>query len=265
MSLRQKVDYYLSDENSRFAQALELVIAFLVLIVCFLFVIATYPLDERTQALFYDIETGITIFFLCEYLLRAWGRRFALSHLLSPLSLVDLIAIIPLFLSTSHFQFVRVLRIARILRILRLLKNRTFFFGKVQDHHLRIARIFFTLFCIIFISSGLIYDLEGQHRQDGITTFFDALYFSVVSLSTVGYGDITPITFPGRLVTLMMIISGAILIPLQVTGLVKSLLLAYNKVEAECKQCGLRQHDPDASHCKACGNLIYQSYDGEVL
>ena len=262
--LQEKVDYYLNSKDSRFAQFYDVLNTLLVLIVCLIFVATTYPISQKLIADLYLIEAVITFVFLLEYLVRLWAKKFSIKFILSPMALVDLLAILPLFLSSTHWQFVRVLRIARVLRILRLMQHRSFFFGKVEDAYLRIARILFTLFCLIFISAGMIYDIENSYNNEKFLTFFDSIYFTVVTLTTVGFGDITPISEWGRAVTLLMIITGAVLIPVQVTGLAKSMLLATRKRQVECTHCGLLYHDPDASHCKACGNLIYQETDGDI-
>jgi voltage-gated potassium channel len=263
-SFREKVDTLLNDEESRFAQIYDIFSTVLVLLVCFIFVLGTYPISFELQTSLSQAEFVITCIFLVEYIMRFWSKRFSLKFFFSPMALVDLLAILPLFLGSSHWQFVRVLRITRILRILRLLQHHTFFFGKVEDFHLRITRILFTLFCLVFISAGMIYDIEHVHNPEVVSTFFDAIYFSIVTLTTVGYGDITPISFGGRVVTLLMIVTGAILIPVQITGMARSLFLATRKKQVNCKHCGLIYHDPDASHCKACGNLIYQETLGDV-
>jgi len=106
---------------------------------------------------------------------------------------------------------------------------------------------------------------ESHHDAPLIQTFGDAFYFSVVTLSTVGFGDITPLTVGGRWVTAVMIMGGAILVPFQAGKLVKMMLSGENrKNRATCPQCGLIGHDYDASHCKACGAVIYQEYDNEI-
>jgi voltage-gated potassium channel len=95
-----------------------------------------------------------------------------------------------------------------------------------------------------------------------IKNFGDAFYFSVVSLTTVGFGDIIPASEGGRWVTVLMIFSGIILIPWQVGQIVKEWIRLSAKKEVVCPRCGLKYHDKDASHCKACGHVIFQEFDG---
>ncbi|MDY6954441.1 MAG: potassium channel family protein, partial [Thermodesulfobacteriota bacterium] len=94
-------------------------------------------------------------------------------------------------------------------------------------------------------------------------TFGDAFYFTVVALTTVGFGDIIPLSEAGKWVTVIMILSGIILIPWQVSRIVREWIHMAAKRESICPGCGLRFHDKDASHCKCCGHIIFQEYDGD--
>ena len=152
-----------------------------------------------------------------------------------------------------------------MLRLLRLFESRKFFFGEVRPDHLIVMRILIIVFCIVFITGGLVYELEQAANPDTkFRTMFDGIYFAVVTLTTVGYGDLTPTVWQSQAATMIMIMTGVVVIPWQLTNLARTLLEERNKVEVTCTHCGLQQHDRDASHCKACGNLIYQEYDGSV-
>lgn len=255
---QERVDFFLTHSEEGWGVFFEAFITFLVLVICAIFVISTYSIHPKLRELLSLIETGITFIFLMEYLLRWWAKRFSIAYLFSLQSLVDILAIFPLFIPESRWQFVRVLRISRILRLMRFLQKKQTPFGEFTEIHLRGIRILFTLFCIVFISSGLIYDVESHYNPVGFSTFFDGVYFSIVTLTTVGFGDLTPMSWQGKTVTLLMITSGMVLIPWQLGGLARCILLATAKQEIACKHCGLSYHDPDASHCKACGNIIFQ-------
>ena len=94
-------------------------------------------------------------------------------------------------------------------------------------------------------------------------SFGDAFYFTIVTLSTVGFGDIIPYSGAGKWVTVLMILSGIILIPWHISQIVREWVHMASKREIQCPQCGLRYHDMDASHCKSCGHVIFQTYDGD--
>ena len=101
------------------------------------------------------------------------------------------------------------------------------------------TKFFFSIFSIIFVFSGLFYFTEHNANPEIVSTFFDAIYYSVVTMSTVGFGDITPVSSAGRFVTITMIISGIILIPWQISVFLKRIVRTASKVHAICENCGL--------------------------
>jgi len=156
----------------------------------------------------------------------------------------------------------RAVRVFRIFRFLRFTADADFFFGSITTPLLRALRLILTILMIFFISSGLFYYVENQINP-GVHTFGDAFYFTVVALTTVGFGDIVPLSEAGKWVTVLMILSGIILIPWQVSQIIKEWFHISFKKNVICKTCGLKYHDKDASHCKSCGDVIYQEYDGD--
>ncbi|HEO64520.1 MAG TPA: ion transporter, partial [Spirochaetes bacterium] len=212
----------------------------------------------------YIIETVIILIFIVEYIVRMWVAESKVRHFFNIFTLIDLISILPFFFTLTNLQFLRifrVIRVFRILRFLRYLKDEYFFFGTIREDNLIIVRIIFTLSAIIFVSSGLIYFEEHNHPDRKINTFFDALYFTVVTLTTVGFGDIVPVTDGGKVITILMIISGVVFLPWQIGTLIRKFLYTMDKRDIICPKCGLKYHDKDAVHCKACGTMIYQVYD----
>ncbi len=127
---------------------------------------------------------------------------------------------------------------------------------------LKVIRLFITIFMIFFISSGLFFYVENGLNPN-VNNFGDAFYFTVVALTTVDFGDIIPMSEAGKWVTVLMVLSGIILIPWQVSKIVKECVRMGSKKDIVCARCWLRYHDEDASLCKSCGNIIYHEYDGE--
>lgn len=155
-------------------------------------------------------------------------------------------------------SFIRLLRWFRILRLIRFI-NKKNLFGISTEDGLISVRILFTLFAIIFVYSGLIYQVEHPVNSENFATFLDAFYFSIVTMTTVGFGDVTPISELGRLLTVLMIVTGIALIPWQVGDLIKRLVKTANQVETVCPGCGLPFHDTDAKFCKICGTKLKNS------
>ena len=149
----------------------------------------------------------------------------------------------------------------RIFRFLRYTADTTFFFGNISIPLLKVIRLVVTILIIFFISSGLFWIIESPINNN-LRTFGDSFYFTVVALTTVGFGDIIPLSGWGKAVTVLMIISGIVLIPWQASQIVREWMNISQKKRVLCPDCGLRYHDKDASHCKSCGHVIYQEFDG---
>ena len=266
-TLRETIQFYLIDCKTIPGKLIDIAIILLNILVCFLFVIDTYAISNPFRELLWKIEAIIIVFFIIEYIARLYGSRNRLKHIVNIYSLIDLAAILPIFTiffvspATIRLGFIRIIRILRIFRFLRFTTDPIFFFGAISSRLLKVVRLLLTIFLIFFVSSGFFWFAEHGSNPE-IKNFGDAFYFSVVSLTTVGFGDITPVSEAGRWVTVMMILSGIILIPWQVGQIMKEWLSISVKKEVVCPQCGLKYHDHDASHCKACGNVIFQEFDG---
>jgi voltage-gated potassium channel len=155
--------------------------------------------------------------------------------------------------------FLRVVRVVRVLRFYRFTRDEEFFFGTVSASTLRVLKLLLTVLVIFFVSAGLFYSVEYR-ANPGVDNFGDAFYYTVVTLTTVGFGDIVPATRMGRWVTVGGVLAAIVLVPWQAGKIVRAWTYR-EKVNVRCPDCGLAYHDPDASHCKDCGHVIYQEYD----
>lgn len=256
MFVRQKVAFYLEDIETPTGKIVNLLIAGLVLLSSAIFVAETYPLQDSVRVQLNTIDAVILIVFAVEYVLRLWCAENKLQYLLSLYSVIDLLAILPFLLGVVDISFIRIFRWFRILRLIRFLEGKTLV-GQISGEDSAIfTRILFTIIAIIFVYSGLIYQVEHPINAQVFATFFDAFYFSVVTMTTVGFGDVTPISETGRLLTVLMILTGIALIPWQVGDLIKRLVKTSTQVETQCSGCGLVLHDPDAQFCKICGTRL---------
>ena len=260
-NLRERVRFWFDDLETPMGKAVDIVVLILILASAITYVVLTYDLHPKVAEFLSAFEFFIGVIFSLEYILRVWSSKNRIKHVTNIYSIIDLIAIIPFFTPFPSLQFMRIFRMFRVFRLLRFLEHRFFFFGEITQTRLIETRILFTIFTIVFISAGLMLSMEGGVNPK-INTFTDAMYFSIVTLSTVGYGDIVPITQAGRIITLLIISSGLIFIPWQLGKLAKIILLTHGKEEVTCGKCGLTKHDGDAIHCKHCGEIIYQKTEG---
>lgn len=269
----QTLHAYLFDLNSLSGKLIDLFLIFLNFLICVIFVLETYPLAPGTAHFLRLLEGGTIAFFTLEYILRFYTSQKRLRYIFSIYGFIDLLVIVPTLVlmlfpesqSSDNFRVLYLLRgfkVFRIFRFLRSLTDQYFFFGTISQSLLKVLRLITTIIMIFFFGSGVFYYLEFG-KNPGVENFGDAFYYCVVTLTTVGFGDITPKTAEGKWATVLMIISGIMLIPWQASQVVKEWILLSSKKMTVCSNCGLKYHDRDAVHCKHCGNLIYQEYEGE--
>ena len=268
---RETLQFYLVDCKTPLGKIIDIFIILMNLIVCTILVVETYEVSDNTINVLDTIEKIIVFFFIVEYIARLYGAEDRVKQLIDIYSIIDLVAILPTIaliifssfgidLDFEFIKFIRIIRTLRIFRFLRFTADPDFFFGSITMQVLKVVKLFLVIFIIFFISSGWFYYFENE-TNELINNFGDAFYFTVVTLTTVGFGDITPVTHGGRLVTVIMIISGIILIPLYASQIVKEWVHIAAKKDVICPGCGLRYHDKDASHCKSCGHVIYQIFE----
>ncbi len=256
MIIADKIFLYLEDIEHPVGRVVNLLITFLVLISTGIFVAETYPLDPELRSLISQIDTVILSIFAIEYLLRAIAAPDKLKYIFSFYSFIDLMAILPVLTGITDVSFIRILRWFRILRLLRFIEGKPLLGNLDREDSSIVTRILFTIFSIIFIYSGLIYQVEHSVNPKQFGTFFDAVYFAVVTMTTVGFGDITPTSQAGKVMTVLMILTGIALIPWQLGDLIKQVAKSANKLNTVCSKCQLSSHDLDASFCKRCGTKL---------
>lgn len=254
--LRKTIGFLLEDIETPIGKTINLSITGLVLLSSAIFVAETYPLPITLRTLLNWLDKGILGIFAIEYALRFWCAERRWRYFFSLYSLIDLFAILPFLIGVFDVTFLRVFRWFRILRLIRFIEGKTIVGYVSREDSIIFTRIFLTLFIIIFVYSGLIYQVEHPINAEKFTTFLDAFYFSIATMTTVGFGDVTPKSELGRLLTILMILTGIALIPWQLGDLVKRLVKTANQVEKPCPTCHLVLHDADAHYCKNCGTAL---------
>jgi voltage-gated potassium channel len=251
------IDNY-SSKHGRRIEGTMFLLNFLAIV---LFVIDTHNIGEKAHKILLMGEFVLVGFFIIEYSARMWVAEKKIKHFFSLYSIIDLLSIIPILGNLGNFAFFRIFRILRLFRMLRVLRFQRIFkqkdtmFGQFSDTKLIVIRIILTVFTIIFVSSGMIWAIESKINP-GYGTIWNAMYFAVVTLSTVGYGDVTPLSVWGKIVTIAMILSGIAVIPWQLGKLVKILFQSATKTILKCTKCGLQEHEKSAKYCMNCGKKL---------
>jgi voltage-gated potassium channel len=253
MTLKHTIAAYLDDTNRETGGWVTGAIALLTVAAGVLLVLSTYEVSPTWLPLLHVAAGAILLLFVAEYGLRLWTAERWWRYVFSVYGLVDLIAIVSLVPGVLNLPGLQLLRWLRVLRLSRLLSDRAILARMTAADTLAVVRIVFTVIGIIFVYAGLIFQVEEHYQPETFGTFFDAAYFAVVTITTVGYGDITPVSDAGRLCTMLMILTGIALIPTQLGDLIRRIIKVSNSVERPCDRCGSVLHDPDALFCKRCG------------
>lgn len=225
---------------------------------------------ESWHAALYLAEWFFTLLFTAEYALRLWVLRNPLRYARSFYGAIDLLAILPTFLSllfpaSASLTVIRALRLLRIFRVLKLVEYSSEA-GILIEALLRSRRKIFvfiaTLVTIVVIFGALMYVVEGP--EHGFTSIPTGMYWAVVTVATVGFGDIAPATSFGRFVTSVLIVIGYSIIAVP-TGIYTAELarsLQPKRRLVRCLECGLPDHESDAWHCRKCGRALPSDHRG---
>ncbi len=208
------------------------------------------------------VEWVLTILFSIEYGLRIYSARKRLAYVVSFLGIIDLISIAPTYASlfvpgTQALLTIRALRLLRIFRVLKLvdfLREAEELTSALRDSARKIIIFLGGVMILIIIMGSLMYLIEGA--ENGFTSIPRSVYWAVVTMTTVGYGDIAPQTVLGQIVaTIVMLVGyGIIAVP---TGIVSADLARGRPHKARlCKGCGASSHDVDATYCNHCGEEL---------
>jgi voltage-gated potassium channel len=222
------------------------------------------PIRAQYGRLLNDIEWFFTILFTVEYIARLICIGRPMKYATSFFGVVDLLAVIPTYLDLlvpgTGFLFVfRVLRLLRIFRVLKLVqyvKDADMLLYALRESRRKITVFLFAVITIAVIMGSLMYVIEGEAH--GFTSIPMSIYWAIVTLTTVGYGDLSPATAFGQTMAAILMIMGYSIIAVP-TGIVSAEMTRtrYQKVTTQsCPECSAEGHDPDAAHCKHCGSQL---------
>jgi len=221
-------------------------------------------LHESHGQLFYLLEWGFTLLFTAEYFLRLAVAKQPGRYATSFYGLIDALAILPTYLALfiPGMQFLIVLRVLRILRIFKILQMIRFveeggiLFTALIRSGRKILVFLLTIVTVVTIFGAIMYLVEGPENE--FTSIPMSMYWAIVTVGTVGYGDMAPASPLGRLITSVLILIGYGIIAVP-TGIYAAELFGAVRQGRDgraCGGCGLVGHDSDARHCRQCGHLL---------
>lgn len=260
---RARLHEVIFESNTRAGRYFDLVLIWLILLsVATVVLESVREVREQYGKLLYALEWFFTLLFTIEYSLRLLSVRRPLRYATSFFGVVDLLAIIPTYLSifVPGSQYLLVIRILRLLRVFRLLKLSEYVTeADTLQRALRASRRKISVFIaavvlLVVIIGALMYVVEGE--ANGFTSIPRSIYWAIVTLTTVGYGDLSPRTSLGQIVaSIVMIIGyGIIAVPTGIVSVELAQAVRQKRVLSQlCSSCEAGEHDPDAICCKYCG------------
>ena len=206
------------------------------------------------------LNTALGILILLDLSARLWvseNRRRELTRIytLADLVVVASLLFAPLFADSLAFlRVLRGLRLVHAYHLLRDLRRESLFFRRHEDAVLAAVN----LFVFIFVTTSFVFVLAFDEAA-GAAGYIDALYFTVATLTTTGFGDITMTTPGGKLLSVFIMVVGVALF----VQLARA-IFQPSKIKYKCPECGLNRHDPDAIHCKHCGEPLKIETEGDA-
>lgn len=269
-SLKKSIHEVIFEADTKWGKRFDVFLMLMIVasvIVVFLESIDIY--HDKYHDIFLVLEWIFTIAFTLEYFLRIYCVKKASGYIFSFFGIVDLLAILPTYLSllvvgTQYLIVIRAIRLLRVFRVFKLV-------GHMSEGHVILESIkasfnkitifiFFVLNMVVVLGS-IMYLVEGG-ADSGFTSIPRSIYWAIVTLTTVGYGDIAPVTTLGQFIAAAVMILGYAVLAVP-TGIVTSELikqsgdrLSKNANTHCCRNCGWDEHDSDAVFCKKCGDDI---------
>jgi|TARA_B110000090_G_scaffold64498_1_gene73758 voltage-gated potassium channel len=264
---RQKLFTIIFGTETHLGRLFDVVLLYMILTSILLVMLeSVQSISAQYDQLLYILEWLFTIFFSIEFLLRLWISRKPLSYLFSFFGLVDFMAVIPTYLTLfyaggSYLVVIRAIRLLRVFRILKLSRqlseSRVLVKALISGRH-KILVFLGGVLTLVIIMGTLMYLIEGS--ENGFDSIPRSIYWAIVTTTTVGYGDIYPVTVFGQILAATLMLMGYAIIAVP-TGIVSSELnkvshkKAYKK-KSKCSSCGKQRHSPKAKYCDRCATSL---------
>jgi len=262
-NLRKKLYIIIFGTDTYAGRLFDLGLLIVILVSVISVMLETVPnLDEKYYDLFNVIEWSVTFLFTVEFIMRIWVLDKPLKYVFSFFGIVDLLSLLPsylgLFIKIEHsLIIIRSLRLIRIFRILNL--SSYSIAGKLIWESLKSSRQKITVFFVAVISivvviGTMMFIIEGP--ENGFSSIPESIYWAVVTITTVGYGDISPHTPLGKFLSVLLMLTGysVIAVPTGIVTATVSRVYTQRNVKI-CHRCESK-NDADANYCKICGEKL---------
>jgi voltage-gated potassium channel len=268
-SSRSRIHEIIFEAETPAGKAFDVVLlAMIVLSVLIVSLESVDSLSERFRSLFFYLEWGFTLLFTLEYLLRIYSVSKPWNYISSFYGIVDLLSILPTYLSliVSGSQYLITIRALRLLRVFRIFKLGSYLGeSQVLISALKASRTKITVFlggvlASVIVVGSTMYLVEAE-ADSGFTSIPRSIYWAIVTITTVGYGDIAPATALGQFLSAILMIMGYGIIAVP-TGIVSvEIAQAHDQAmrkanTVSCENCARSGHDSDAEYCKYCGQPL---------
>lgn len=249
--------------DTKLGKLFDITLLSLILISTFIIMMESVPkLDKKFHVYFIVSEWIISVIFTAEYWSRIAVLKNKKNYIFSFFGIIDFLSLVPFYLSfffpvTKYFLIFRMLRMLRVFRVFNLLdfmNDGSVILRALKNSSRKIY--IFLLFLIIFsvIVGSLMFMVEGGRQ--GFETIPQSIYWAVVTVTTVGYGDVSPITPTGKFFAVILMLAGYSIIAVP-TGIVTAEMRNKRQnLELVCERCGNEDIDDDARYCKQCGKKL---------
>ncbi len=271
LTFKEKVHEVIFEADTRQGKWFDIVLIVAIVLSVLIVMLETVPsLEDRFGHVFYILEWIFTILFTIEYALRLYSVKKPMKYATSFYGVVDLISILPTYLSffiygSQSLMVIRALRLLRIFRVFKLanhFKQGLMLIRALRDSAAKISVFLFFIILMTIMFGSLMYLIEAKSNA-GFDSIPRSIYWAIVTLTTVGYGDISPSTNLGQFIAAIVMILGYAVIAVP-TGVVTSEIIRGTKKNQNevnintqsCQSCSREGHDDDAIYCKYCGEKI---------
>jgi len=267
MNLRNRIFLIIFGSDTRAGKTFDIILLWMIILSVTVVVLESVStIRESYHQGFISAEWFFTVIFTMEYLLRIFSSPRPWKYITSFFGIIDLLAILPTFLGLIFdqttflltFRALRLLRMFRVFKLGRYIKEAAVLVRALQMSIHKIIVFFGAVLTLVLILGSVLYLVEGE--ENGFTSIPQSIYWAIVTITTVGYGDIAPATVPGKILASVAMLTGYSIIAVPTGILTVEIGKAAKKGQpvkhSECSKCGHKQHDSDARFCKICGTRL---------